>query len=53
MKTGWRVLHWCQHGATRTMAEANSAEAAIKQAKGAGDLAIWSKEKILLQGVAM
>ena len=33
------------------LAEANSADAAIKQAQGAGDLAVWSKEKILLQGV--
>lgn len=33
------------------LAEANSAHAAIKQAEGAGDLAVWSKEKILLQGV--
>ena len=35
----------------RVLIEAHSAEAAIQQAKGAGSLAVWSKEKVILQSV--
>ena len=31
--------------------EASSAEAAIQQAKGAASIAVWSREKVTLQGV--
>lgn len=35
----------------QVLIEAHSAEAAIQQAKGAGSLAVWSKEKVILQSV--
>ena len=34
-----------------TLPKAHSAEAAISQARGSGDLAAWSKEKVILQGI--